>query len=318
MKLGSLASLGGIAGILILGSGYLAFDVVGYRPMAEYTTASMILANSAGLTNGSPILLTGVEVGEVTGVENRDTGIAVSFRTSGTYRIPIDSAVSIENLSALGETYIEFTPKTGAGPYLRDGQTVSADRISQPRPIPVVARLMTRVLEQLDPGVMSQLVDTFGVALDGTDTAMAELARSTELLAASLTTRMPSIAQSFTDAQTIAGDVDWVAAAAPAAAPPFVEFSVRVDQIAQALGRLFRTGGGPQMYVDDNGLVPFLTRLTTWIDTAGPELTPLLPALRPLVDDAVTQTPRIDLSRLISAALDGVGDDAVRLQIHVK
>ncbi|MGW4352885.1 MlaD family protein [Nocardia sp. NPDC004582] len=318
MKLGSLVSLGGIAGILVLGSGYLAIGVAGVDPMAEYTTATMVLGNTAGLATGSPILLSGVKVGDVTAVRDADSGAEVRFRVTGRYPIPVDSAVSIEQLSALGEPYVEFTPKSEGGPYLRDGQTISAERISRPRSIPEVARLMTQVLNQLDPAAMSRLTDTFGGALDGTDSAMADLGRSTALLAASLDSRLPEIAKTFTDMQTMADDIGWVATAAPAAAPPFVEFSVRVDQIAQALGRLFRAGGGPRMYLDENGLVPFLTRLTAWVDTAGPELAPLVPVLRPLVDDAAAQSPRIDLSRLISAALDGVGDDAVRLRIHLK
>ncbi|MET9214638.1 MULTISPECIES: MlaD family protein [unclassified Nocardia] len=317
MKIGSLVSLGGIATILIAGSGYLTFGVVGVRPLTDYVTATMRLPDSGSLAVGSPVLLSGVEVGDITAVTAAGSGVEIGFRIVDSYRVPLDSDVRIENLSALGEPYVNFAPRTNAGPYLADGQTVAADRIAAPRSIPEISRLMTQVLGQLDPATMGEIVDTFDTALDGNEAEMADLARSTELLAAALTTRMPQLATAFTHGQTIAGDVGWVAAAAPAAAPPFVEFSARVDEIAQALGRLFRSGSGPQMYLDDNGLVPFLTRLTAWVDTAGPEVETLLPALRPLVEHTVAQGPGVDLSALISAALEGVGDDALRLRIHV-
>lgn len=254
MKIGSLVSLGGIATILIAGSGYLTFGVVGVRPLTDYVTATMRLPDSGSLAVGSPVLLSGVEVGDITAVTAAGSGVEIGFRIVDSYRVPLDSDVRIENLSALGEPYVNFAPRTNAGPYLADGQTVAADRIAAPRSIPEISRLMTQVLGQLDPATMGEIVDTFDTALDGNEAEMADLARSTELLAAALTTRMPQLATAFTHGQTIAGDVGWVAAAAPAAAPPFVEFSARVDEIAQALGRLFRSGSGPQMYLDDNGL----------------------------------------------------------------
>lgn len=319
MRIGSWISLGSIAAVSVLCAGYLAFGVVGTHVFTDYTTASMQLSNSGNLAVGSPVLLTGVEVGKVTSVDTTEAGAQVRLRIDERYRIPIDSDVSIESLSALGEPYVEFAPKTDGGPFLRSGQTIATDRITMPLSVPDVSRLITQVLDQLDPATLHKLVDTFGTALDGTDTVIPQLARTTELLADSLDTRMPQIGRTMTEWQRIAPDTGWVASAAPAAAPPFVQFSVRVEQISNALSRLFDTGSGPGMYQQHNGLVPFLTTLTHRIDTIGPDLAPLVPVLRPLADAVVANAPHIDISRMISAALRGVGDDgAVHLRIRVK
>ncbi|AHH19970.1 Mce family protein MceF [Nocardia nova SH22a] len=319
MKAGTVLSLGSIAAISVLGAGYLTFGVVGTDALTDYTTASMTLTSSGSLGVGSPVLLTGVEVGEVTSVDIADPGVRVGFRFDDKWRIPVDSAVSIENLSALGEPYVEFEPRTDTGPYVRDGQAIETDRIRMPLSIPAVSRLLTQVMNQLDPATLGRLVDTFGTAMQHNDTAIPEIARATALLAASTTERMPEIERLLNNMQQIAPDTDWVGSAATTAAPPFVAFAGRVDEISHALDRLFTTGDSPRMYLEGNGLVPFLTKLTQWMDTAGPELAPLVPVLRPLVEQATAAVPRIDIGRMISAALNGVGDDgAVHLRVRVK
>lgn len=90
MKIGPLASLGGIAAITVLGASYLTFGVVQVDPFADYTEASMVLKNSGGLGVGSPILLTGIEVGRVTSVDRTAAacggGVARRQRAQGAHR----------------------------------------------------------------------------------------------------------------------------------------------------------------------------------------------------------------------------------------
>ena len=45
--------------------------------------------------------------------------------------MPADSAISVENLSAAGEQYIDFKPKLIAPPYFSDGTVIPADRVGQ-------------------------------------------------------------------------------------------------------------------------------------------------------------------------------------------
>ena len=45
--------------------------------------------------------------------------------------MPADSAISVENLSAAGEQYIDFKPKLIAPPYFSDGTVIPADRVAQ-------------------------------------------------------------------------------------------------------------------------------------------------------------------------------------------
>ncbi|BDU05161.1 MlaD family protein [Nocardia cyriacigeorgica] len=320
MTIRSVLSLTAIAAISVLGSAYLAFDVLEAEPFADHNVVTMRVPDSGGLELGSPVLLTGIEVGEIASVEPVGTGVEVVMELRAEYRVPADSLVTIENLSWLGEPYVEFIPQSDDGHFLADGAVLDTARIQPPLSIPDLARAFTRVLGQIDPGAAKALVSTFGQAFTGNETVIPELARSTDLLAAAIAESSPRIGEMLGDLQRIAPEMGEAGPAMAAAAPPFIEFGERVDDIAEAIGRLFRTGDVPRMYVEGDGLVPFVRHLGTWVGQIGPELEPLAPILAPLVDSMVVAIPRIDLGALISSALasTGPGDGAVHLRIALK
>lgn len=74
--------------------------------------------------------------------------------------------------------------------------------------------------------------------------------------------------------------MDWTGTSLAVDAPPWAEFGVRVDEASQAVARLARTGYMPGTYTEGDGLVAFLAKLTTWMDTAGPDLKALQPAIQ--------------------------------------
>ncbi|MFD4429061.1 MlaD family protein [Nocardia sp. NPDC058497] len=319
MKTGPLVSLLGIAVISLVGVGYLTFGVVRYEPLREQLAATLELPDSAGLLPGSPILLRGVEVGSVTGVQRARGRVAVRFAIDARYEIPVDSTVFIESLSGLGEPYVVFAPSSTQGPFVRDGQTLAGEKIRAPLAIAEVARLVAEAMEQLDPQVLDRLIATAEAAMRGTGELVPRLARSSDLVAAMLMSRSATYGQLLADLERVTPDMTWTGPAFTAAAPNFVEFGQRVDEIAEAVQRLVRTGNTPEMYVEGHGLVPFLDQLTDWIDKAGPELAPLAPALQPLADAATDSAGRLDLSALIgSAAAASAPAGALHLRVNVK
>ncbi|MFD6401662.1 MlaD family protein [Nocardia sp. NPDC060249] len=317
MKLGALASLGGIAAITVLGASYLTFGVVRVDPFADYTAASIEIANSGGLSVGSPILLTGIEIGEVTGVDTSASGrVRVGFRFGAEHKVPMSSVVTIEHLSSLGEPYVQFVPRDAGGPYLADGQRLSGENVRTPMSIPEVARLVTKTVEQLDPVVVGSLVDTLGTAMAGTENVVPELARAGDLLAAALMSRAPAIGELQNNFEYVSGDIGWAGPATSAAAPAFIRLSQVIDQFVESVGRA--TEGDPQMYLRDGGLVPLLEQLTAKLNELGPELSALLPGLRPLTESVTATAPQLDLSALIAQALHNTDADAVKVRVAIK
>ncbi|MFD3511163.1 MlaD family protein [Nocardia sp. NPDC058666] len=317
MKTGALASLSGIAAITVLGAGYLTFGVVRVDPLADFTAASIEIANSGGLSVGSPILLTGIEIGKVTEIDTSAGGrVQVGFRIGADHKVPLSSVVTIEHLSSLGEPYVQFVPRSADGPYLADGQRLSGENVRTPMSIPEVARLVTKTVEQLDPAVVGSLVDTLGTAMAGTENVVPELARAGDLLAAALMSRAPAIGELQNNFEYVSGDIAWAGPATAAAAPAFVRLSQVIDQFVESVGRA--TEGDPQMYLREDGLVPFLEELTAKLNELGPELSALLPGLRPLTESVTAAGPQLDLSALIAQALHNTDADAVKVRVAIK
>ncbi|MET8872736.1 hypothetical protein [Nocardia sp. NPDC004604] len=131
-------------------------------------------------------------------------------------------------------------------------------------------------------------------------------------------TRAPKIAELLNSFQLAAGDIAWAGPATTVGAPDLVRFGQALDDLVEAVGRLVTAGNSPQMYLEGNGLVPFLQRVTEWMDKVGPELKSLIAGLRPLTDAVTASAPRIDLSSLIGQALHETGDDAVKVRVGVK
>ncbi|WP_040807917.1 MlaD family protein [Nocardia concava] len=317
--LGPALSLGSIAAVALIAAAYLAFDVVGVDWFTRYSTLTMTLTNSGSLGPESPVSLAGLRVGKVVSVRNGEGGVRVSMKVNDDYRIPVASTVTIENLSALGEPEVRFTPNRGsAAPYLRDGQQIDTRVIRTPTSIPEVARQVTHLMEQLDPRAIGDLVDTFTRGLAGTEAIVPQLGRSTSLLAATLLARTDAIHRMLTDLQAVGADMEWTGPALSAAAPGWSQLGTSADNLAQSIERFVRIGQMPDMYVEGTGLMPFFAEFTDYLAQMGPGLAQLVPVLSPLAAQATGQLSSVDLSALISQALAETGDGALRLQINVK
>lgn len=319
MKAGPVTSLTSIAAVLLCGAAYLTFGVVRVDWFDNYTTATMVLTNSGSLGPHSPVLLSGVKVGEVTSVDNTADGVAVEFRVDDKFDIPLDSSVTIENLSALGEPYVQFTAHGVAGPYLENGQRVATRTIAMPLSIPDVARTVTELLNQLDPEAIGSLIETFYQGTAGTENVVPQLARATDLLAATILSRTPELRSAMIDLQTIAADMSWAGPAMAESGPLFGQFGQRAEAAADAIGRFVNKGTIPDDYTTGTGLAPFVNTVSAYLDRVGPDLAQLVPVLQPLATVAGSAFRQIDLSSLIAQALEAIGDDgAIHLQIHVK
>ena len=209
MKLSSALSLVAIMSVLILGVGYLTFGVLRIDVFSDSINVTLRVPQAGSLLVGSPILLRGVKVGEIASIEKVERGVEMQLALESRYRIPATGTATVEDLSGLGEPYIEFVPKNGAGPYLTDGQRLDAVQVVLPRSIPDVAQTVTGLLEQLNPQAISNIVKTLDQALTGTDTVMPRLAASTTLLSETILSRSPAIRSILVDLQTMGADMAW-------------------------------------------------------------------------------------------------------------
>ncbi|QIS23378.1 MlaD family protein [Nocardia terpenica] len=323
MKANSIATLGSILAILIAGSTYLTVGVAHMNPFRKTITATVTAPTSGGLLPHSKVLLSGIEVGQVKSVTHSGRGVQVVFSVDARYRIPVSSTARIESLSGLGEPYLDFRPADGRGPYLHTGQAVPADKIVTPLSIPEIAKATTELLQQLDPAALAAIVDTFSQAVAGTGALVPELSHAADLLAATLLSRSGMLRRTLVAMQAHADDMSWSGPALTDATQPWAAFGPNVADVAAALARLIRVGTVPGDYLEDTGdtigLIPLLHEISRRVEQVGPEVTPLVPLLRPVVATATGVADRLDLGSLIAQALHTVGPDGrLQLQISVK
>ena len=150
-----LALLVGFVGALWLARGGLA---PGYP---VYTT----LAWGAGVKQGQPVLLAGVNVGYVDEVNLRSDGqLVVTLRVRKKYHVPKTSTATIEPNGFFGDVLVAITPKGPSPDVYVEGDTIPAGRAS-----PSIGDVLVRVdtlaghLSALTGELRKELVDEHGL-----------------------------------------------------------------------------------------------------------------------------------------------------------
>nr|WP_309241154.1 MlaD family protein [Nocardia sp. BSTN01] len=308
----------------MIGSGYLTFGIakVGW-PTHSPHTATMLLPDSGGLVPHSKVLLSGIRIGQVTDVDRDATGVSITMRIDGQYGIPAAGPVSIENLSALGEPYIEFTPTATGEPYLPDGARIEAARVSRPMSMSDLAQQATALLQQVDPDTVNSVVSTLVEGFAGSEAVMPQLARSTQLLAATLLSRTDTIRRMLVDLQAHADDMSWTGPALSEAAGPWAAFGPKVGHVIDSFAKIIQKGDVPADYTidkpDEIGLIPLLNQLSSRVTRMGPDMLALLPVMSPMATSGANALRHLDISALIEQALQATSaDGALQLQVNVK
>jgi phospholipid/cholesterol/gamma-HCH transport system substrate-binding protein len=108
--------------------------------------------NVGDLKVGSPVTISGVRVGEVSGIrfDSRDYKAVVTMRIDSQYnQIPDDSFANIQTQGLLGGKYIAFSPG-GSDTFLKDGS-----RIEQTQSAIVLESLINKFLASYSTGKSS-------------------------------------------------------------------------------------------------------------------------------------------------------------------
>jgi len=179
------ASIATFAAFIAVVAVYFVYVVsLGVRlgPPSNRTNLSMDVATINNMVVDASVLLRGVRVGKVTGIDATPAIATIHFYIEDHYRVPIDSDIRLENLSALGESYIELEPRTSSGPVFRDGQRIESRAVRQVPSISDLGASVVRVLNQMDPQQLSRVVHEADVGLPPPAVVLPNLARTSMLL----------------------------------------------------------------------------------------------------------------------------------------
>ena len=126
------------------------------------------LPTSGGLFVGSEVTYRGVKVGQVSDMDVTPSGVRLTLALKEGTRIPTDSPFYVHNLSAVGEQYLDFEPKTKAGPYAAEGALFKGTTSSLPQATDDLLVKINGLVGSLDQSDVSTVVSELGTMFDGT------------------------------------------------------------------------------------------------------------------------------------------------------
>ncbi|MGV9822569.1 MCE family protein [Nocardia xishanensis] len=194
----------GMIGLLLVGGGYLALDVVRYNPLRETYRVRVELPESGGLLPKNDVTFRGVRVGTVRAVELSARGVEAIAEIDARVRVPAGGTVAVQRLSAAGEQYLDFRPDHNDGPYLEDGAVIGAERVSTPVTINSFLINASALIAGLNPQRLNVIIDELDKALaDGPDRLRTVISGISQAMAG-LTAQLPQTERLIANLSVIA------------------------------------------------------------------------------------------------------------------
>lgn len=178
-------------GVLVVGVAYLLVYVVQLDPTARTMTVHVELAQSGGLLGRSDVTYRGYRIGNVQQILLRPGGVGVDVEIAAGTQIPVDTDVVVASLSAAGEQYLDFRPRTDSGPYLADGAVIPEKQTTTPVPFAQLLAHVSTLAAQVDPKKLSVVVDELAKAFHGTGPALEKILDGGDFLLAGLQGVLP-------------------------------------------------------------------------------------------------------------------------------
>lgn len=308
----NIASFTAFAVLIAIGASYiLSFDFHTRTP-DNRIDLSMEVPDVKGLVVGSSVLLRGASVGKITGVSSSDNAATIDFYVEGDHQIPVDSDVRLDNLSALGEAYVGFRPRTADGPMLTDGQHISTESITVPPSISQLATTVVRMLDQMDPDQLERILDESDAALPDPKVVLPNLSRAS-LLSRNMVVGMEGKGQQMLDNfQTLLQNADWVG-------PNLAELAPHLWDFGPAIADVWNGTMNAVVWNNPENMIlfgKFLERIQLFLDTRASDLKVITQTLMPQFQGISGALMNFDTGRILSNVLAGIPEEGA-IKLHV-
>lgn len=301
-------------GLIIAYAAYYIFALgVRVGPPDDRVNVAMQVPDINGLVVDSNVLLRGVPVGKVTGIDTAVQDATIHFYIDKQYSIPVDSEVRLENLSALGESYIGLVPRTAAGPMFHDGQTVMTENVKQPASISQLATSVSRVLNQMDPGRLTRLVNEADQALPPQDAVLPNLTRGSTLLRDTVAGMDGRGSEVLANMQTLLQNAGFVGPILAQTSPDLLAIGPAFTRLSVGEVNLGDQTGAPESIRNFGKLI---ARIQNFLDDRAPDLKVYAEAFMPNVQAISGSLMNFDTGQILSNMLDAVPEDGT-ITLHV-
>lgn len=272
------------------------------KPPANRINVSMEVPDVNGLVPGSNVLLRGVAVGKVTATRTALDAASIDFYFEDRFKIPVDTEVRLENLSALGESYIQLVPRTDGGPMIKDNQRIAADLVVQQPSISELATSVVRILDQMDPDALRRIIAEADAALPDPFVVLPNLSRAATLFNNMLNGLNGKGRELISNFQVLIRNSEWVNPDFTAITPTTKEIGEKWQDHFKHFPVLF-TRGQPEGLWNLKFLVD---RLQTFLDNNGGDLKVLGEAFQPKLNTIAGTLMNFDSGQILDHFLQQV------------
>lgn len=130
-------------------------------------TVLVDLSAAGGLYPTAAVTYRGSDVGEVESVDVADTGVRATLALNSDINIPSDSKAEVHSRSAVGEQYLDFVPRNGQSPPLKDGDVVPVAQTQIPPDIATLLDAANTAIKAIPPDNLKTVVDEADIAVKG-------------------------------------------------------------------------------------------------------------------------------------------------------
>lgn len=300
---------------------YLAFVVIiaivlvylgslGLRvsPPDHRTNLSMSVPEINGLVPDSNVLLRGVPVGKVTRTSTGVSAASIDFWVDGEFKIPVDTRVELQNLSALGESYIELVPLSDDGPVLKDNQHISTDSVVAPASVSELATTATRILNQLEPGALQRIIAEADAAFPDPVRVLPNLSRTSALFNNMLNDLNGAGRVLLGNFGTLIRNSEWINPDLTAFTPNLSATTVYFQDFFKHLPIIFTGDYSPGNF---NQLKALVDRVQGLLDANGGDLKVLGEAFQPKLNTIAATLMNFDTGQILDNFLNQVPADGM-------
>jgi phospholipid/cholesterol/gamma-HCH transport system substrate-binding protein len=193
-------SLIGVIVVLLVTVAYLFNNVLDTPLLGGTKVVDVRMTSTGGLFEGSVVTYRGVKIGKVRTIRLDADGVDATIVITAPDNIPVDSLVRVRSLSPVGEQYLDFEPRTAAGPYLKSGDVVPASSTDLPKTLASTVIAVNKLLQQIDPSQLHTLLTQLATGLAGTGQEIGKLVDQGSVLLADLDRLWPQTDQLITNA----------------------------------------------------------------------------------------------------------------------
>ena len=285
------------------------FGSLGLRvsPPSNRINLSMSVPEINGLVPDSNVLFRGVPVGKVTKTSTGIDAASIDFWIEGEYEVPVDTQVELQNLSALGESYLELVPRSDSGPLLKDNQRISTESVVAPASVSELATTATRILDQLEPGALQRIINEANAAFPDPVRVLPNLSRATTLFNNMLNGLNGEGRVLLSNFGTLIRNSEWINPDLTAVTPNVTTIGVYLQDFYKHLPIWFSRD-------QPNGLRALkhlLDRVQTLLDDNGGDLKVLGEAFQPKLNTIAATLMNFDSGQILDNFLNQVPADGM-------